>query len=260
MKPPLFDRHAVITGGGRGIGRAIAEKLAALGASLTLIGRDRARLFETVQAIGDAATCDAQVCDVADETQVTRAFAAIAQARHHPSILVNNAGIAKAARFAATDVNFWNEMLATNLTGTYLCTRAALPFLLEAPTATIVNIASTAGLVGYPNVAAYCAAKHGVVGLTRALALELASTRVTVNAVCPGYTDTDMVQSAISNIVAKTGKSDAEARAALASRNPQRRLIAPAEVAATVAWLCLPEARSITGQAISVSGGEVLAG
>lgn len=260
MTLPLFDRHAVVTGGGRGIGRAIAEKLAALGASLTLIGRDRSRLFETVQAIGGGAGCDVQVCDVSDEAQVTRTFAAIAQARHRVSILINNAGVAKAAKLSATDSRLWQEMLATNLTGTYLCTRAALPALLEAPAATIVNIASTAGLVGYPNVAAYCASKHGVIGLTRALALELAATRVTVNAVCPGYTDTEMARSAIANIVAKSGKSESEARSMLATRNPQRRLIAPAEVAATVAWLCLPESRSINGQAISVSGGEVLVG
>jgi NAD(P)-dependent dehydrogenase (short-subunit alcohol dehydrogenase family) len=260
MPQPLIDRHAVITGGGRGIGRAIAEKLAALGASLTLIGRDRAQLFEAVQTIGGASVCDVQVCDVRDEAQVTRAFTAIAESRHRVSILINNAGVAKAAKFSATDPRLWHEMVETNLTGTYLCTRAVLPALLEAPMGTIVNIASTAGLVGYPNIAAYCASKHGVVGLTRALARELASTRVTVNAVCPGYVDTDMAKSAVANIVAKSGKSESEARDMLASRNPQRRLIAPAEVAATVAWLCLPETRSITGQAISVSGGEVLVG
>jgi len=144
-----------------------------------------------------------------------------------------------------------------NLTGTYLCTRAALPALLEAPAGRIVNVASTAGLAGAPYVTAYCASKHGVVGLTRALALELAATRVTVNAVCPGYTETDMVRDAITNIAERTGKSEAEARAALTSRNPQRRLVQPEEVAALVGWLCLPEAQSITGQAWPVAGGEL---
>ncbi len=148
-------------------------------------------------------------------------------------------------------------MLRVNLTGTYHCTQAALPALLEAPCGRVVNVASTAGLVGYPYVTAYCAAKHGVIGLTRALAQELAATRVTVNAVCPGYTDTDMVGDAVANITAKTGRSAEEARASLAARNPQRRLVTPEEVAAAVGWLCLPESAAITGQALSVSGGEV---
>ena len=148
-------------------------------------------------------------------------------------------------------------MIGVNLTGTFYCTRVALRMLAEAKAGRIVNIASTAGLVGYPYVAAYCAAKHGVIGLTRALALELAGTSVTVNAVCPGYTDTDLVGDAVQNIVAKTGKTREEARAALASRNPQKRLIAPDEVASAVAWLCLPASQSITGQAIAVAGGEV---
>jgi anthraniloyl-CoA monooxygenase len=148
-------------------------------------------------------------------------------------------------------------MIATNLTGTFLCTRAALPMLLAAPAGRVVNVASTAGLVGYPYVAAYCAAKHGVVGLTRALALELARTSVTVNAVCPGYTDTGLVDEAIGNIVRSTGRSAAEARAAIVGRNPQARLVTPDEVASAVAWLCLPESRSVTGQAIAVAGGEV---
>ncbi|MEP7183905.1 MAG: SDR family oxidoreductase, partial [Betaproteobacteria bacterium] len=151
----------------------------------------------------------------------------------------------------------WDEMLRVNLTGAYLCTRATLPSLLAAAHGRIVNVASTAGLVGYPYVAAYCAAKHGVVGMTRSLALELAKTNVTVNAVCPGYTETDIVRDAVANIVAKTGKTAADARAALASHNPQGRLVRPEEVAATVAWLCLPESQAVTGQAIAVDGGEV---
>jgi NAD(P)-dependent dehydrogenase (short-subunit alcohol dehydrogenase family) len=147
-------------------------------------------------------------------------------------------------------------MIDVNLGGVYRCTRAALPALLEAPAGRIVNIASTAGLTGYPYVTAYCAAKHGVIGFTRALALELAATRVTVNAVCPGYTDTDLTRDAIANIVARTGKTESDARAALTSRNPQRRLIRPEEVAQVVGWLSLPQSQSITGQALPVDGGE----
>jgi NAD(P)-dependent dehydrogenase (short-subunit alcohol dehydrogenase family) len=254
---PLAGVHAVVTGGGRGIGRAVAERLASLGASLTLLGRDRARLYEAVQALGKATLCDAHTCDVRDERAVNAAFEALARAGHRVGVLVNNAGHASSARFGATDPALWDEMIGVNLTGTYLCTRAALPALLDAPAGRIVNVASTAGLIGYPYVSAYCAAKHGVVGLTRALALELATTRVTVNAVCPGYTETDLTRHAIANIVERTGKSEADARAALTARNPQRRLVQPEEVAAAVGWLCLPEAQSITGQAWPVAGGEV---
>ena len=249
---PLAGVHAVVTGG-----RAIAERLASLGATLTLLGRDRARLDEAVQALGVATPCDAQVCDVRDERSVAEAFEAIARAGRSPGVLVNNAGRAASARFAATDAALWDDMIAVNLRGAYLCTRAALPALLDARAGRIVNVASTAGLVGYAYVTAYTAAKHGVVGLTRALALELAATRVTVNAVCPGYTETELVRGAIANIVERTGKPEAEARAALTARNPQKRMIQPEEVAAVVGWLCLPEAQSITGQALPVAGGEV---
>jgi NAD(P)-dependent dehydrogenase (short-subunit alcohol dehydrogenase family) len=148
-------------------------------------------------------------------------------------------------------------MIGVNLTGVYHCSRAALPALLAARAGRIVNVASTAGLVGFRYAAAYCAAKHGVIGLTRALALELADTRVTVNAVCPGYTDTELLRDAVDNIVTRTGRSEAEARAALAARNPQRRLIDPREVAQAVGWLCLPSSRSITGIALPIAGGEV---
>jgi NAD(P)-dependent dehydrogenase (short-subunit alcohol dehydrogenase family) len=171
-------------------------------------------------------------------------------------VLVNNAGVARGAKFAETSPELWDAVLRVDLGGVFHCTRAALPGLLEAAFGRVVNIASTAGLIGYPYVAAYCAAKHGVVGLTRSLALELAGTRVTVNAVCPGYMETDLVRSAITNIVERTGKGEAEARAALTARNPQRRLIQPDEVAQVVGWLCLPRAQSINGAALPVAGGE----
>jgi NAD(P)-dependent dehydrogenase (short-subunit alcohol dehydrogenase family) len=149
-------------------------------------------------------------------------------------------------------------MLAINLTGTYLCTQQALPAMIQQDFGRVVNVASTAGLKGYPYVTAYCAAKHGVIGLTRALALETARTNVTVNAVCPGYTDTDIVRDAVRNITAKTGRSEAQALEAIAAANPQQRLVKPDEVANAVLWLCLPGAEAVTGQAISVSGGEVM--
>src|SRR5262249_36184146 len=157
-----------------------------------------------------------------------------------------------------TDVALWRRMNAVNLDGTFHCTQAALPDMLAARWGRVVNVASTAGLTGYGYVTAYCASKHAVVGLTRALAVEVAAPGITVNAVCPGYTDTDMVKEAIAHIVAKTGRTADQALRELTSRNPQKRLIKPEEVATTVAWLCLPGSESITGQAIAISGGEVM--
>ncbi|MEO8848033.1 MAG: SDR family NAD(P)-dependent oxidoreductase [Casimicrobiaceae bacterium] len=256
---PLTGCHAVVTGGSRGIGFAIASRLAAMGASLTLIGRDRERLFAAIAEL-PGANCDAQVCDVSDEAQVVRSFAAIGRLNRQLSILVNNAGIATSARFARTDRALWDAMLGVNLTGAFLCTQAAMAALSAAPWARVVNIASTAGLTGYPNLCAYSAAKHGLIGLTRSLASEYATSRITFNAVCPGYTDTDHVRDAMTSMMARTGKSESEARATLAARNPQRRLVTPDEVASAVAWLCMPESQSITGQAIAVAGGEVNTG
>jgi NAD(P)-dependent dehydrogenase (short-subunit alcohol dehydrogenase family) len=256
---PLAGLHAVVTGGSRGIGFAVAKALAGMGASLTLLGRDRERLYSAISEL-PGTTCDTQVCDVGDEGAVARAFAAVARNRRPLAVLVNNAGASRSAKFARTDRVLWEDMLRVNLTGAYLCTQAAMPLLLAAPWARVVNVASTAGLVGYANVTAYCAAKHGLIGLTRALAQELAPSRVTVNAVCPGYTDTALARDAVSSIVMRTGRSEQEARGALAVRNPQGRLVTPAEVAASVAWLCTPAAQAITGQAIVVAGGEVMAG
>jgi NAD(P)-dependent dehydrogenase (short-subunit alcohol dehydrogenase family) len=173
-------------------------------------------------------------------------------------ILVNNAGQAASAPFGRTDAALWQRMLDVNLTGAYHCIQATLPGMLDLGWGRIVNVASTAGLTGYRYVAAYCAAKHGLVGLTRALALEVAAQGVTVNAVCPGYTETDIVLAAVANIVRKTGRSEDQARAALAAANPQGRLVQPDEVAHAVAWLCMPGASAMNGQAVAVAGGEVM--
>jgi len=200
------------------------------------------------------------VADVGAREDVARTFATLARDAGRIDILVNNAGIAASAALGDTDATLWESMLRVNLSGPMHCIQAAYPSLLEAPHGRIVNIASTAGLIGYADVSAYCASKHGLVGLTRALARELARTSITVNAVCPGYTDTEIVHEAVDAVAARSGKTRDDARALLAHRNPQRRLVAPGEVAATVAWLCLPEAQAITGQAIAVAGGEVMTG
>jgi NAD(P)-dependent dehydrogenase (short-subunit alcohol dehydrogenase family) len=255
MTPALDGRHAVVTGGGRGIGAAIATALAAAGARVTLMGRNEAQLKEKVETlpVGQAVRCD-----VTEEAAVAAAFAEATRAFGPVAILVNNAGAAESAPFVRTSLELFRRMLDVNLIGTFLCSRAALPDMLEASFGRIVNVASIAGLKGAAYVSAYCAAKHGVIGLTRALALETATKGITVNAVCPSYTDTDMARAAIANIARKTGRSAAAAEAALVEKNPQGRLIRPEEVAATVLWLCAPGAEAITGQAIAVAGGEVM--
>jgi NAD(P)-dependent dehydrogenase (short-subunit alcohol dehydrogenase family) len=254
MTPALAGRHAVVTGGGRGIGAAIADALAGAGATVTLMGRSEAALHDKASALPMAR---AIVCDVTDEAGVAAAFSEAARAFGPATILINNAGAAASAPFVRTSLELFKSMLEVNLIGTFLCSRAALPAMLEAGFGRIVNVASVAGLKGAPYVAAYCAAKHGVIGLTRALALETATKGITVNAVCPSYTDTDMTRRAIANIVNKTRRSAAAAEAELVGKNPQGRLIRPEEVAATVLWLCAPGAEAITGQAIAIAGGDV---
>jgi 3-hydroxybutyrate dehydrogenase len=252
----LRGRHAVVTGGGRGIGATIARALVEQGAAVTLMGRNAATLEDEAARLRPLGKVHCQAVDIADAESTTAAFAAAAQALGPVTLLINNAGQAVSAPIGKTDLALWNRMLAVNLTGSYLAIHAVLPGMLEQGWGRIVNIASTAALKGYPYVSAYCAAKHGVLGLTRALALELAKKPVTVNAVCPGYTETDIVRDSIANIRAKTGRSEAEALAELVKHNPQGRLVQPAEVANAVLWLCLPGSESITGQAISVAGGE----
>ncbi len=253
----LQGRHALVTGAARGIGAEIARTLAAEGARLTLLGRRR----EALQALADELPGSGHavvVADVADAASVAAAFDA-ARAVHGPlGILVNNAGQAESAPFLKTSAEMWQRMLAVNLTGSFLCAQAALPDMLQAGWGRIVNIASTAAQKGYPYVSAYVAAKHGVLGLTRSLALEVAKKGITVNAVCPGYTDTDILRESVANVVAKTGRSQQEALAEFVAGNPQQRVVQPAEVADAVRWLCGAGAASITGQAISVSGGEVM--
>jgi NAD(P)-dependent dehydrogenase (short-subunit alcohol dehydrogenase family) len=258
----LTGRHAVVTGGGRGIGAAIAEELARLGASLTLMGRDAARLEAHARELAarHGVETSTVVCDVADEASVAAAFAAARERSGEVHVLVNNAGQSEGVAFGETTREVWDRMLAVNLTGTFLCTQQVLPAMLEARSGRIVNVASTAGLRGYSRTAAYTAAKHGVMGLTRALALETAKRGITVNAVCPGYTDTDMAQSAVDTLVRARGIAEDEARAMIARPIPRGTLILPEEVANAVGWLCSPGASAVTGQAIVVAGGEVMAG
>lgn len=248
----LEGRHALVTGGGSGIGAAVAAALTARGAVVTVLGRTESRLAETVAA-GKAGAYA-----VADVTQPKQLEAAIARLASPVDILVNNAGAAESAPFARTDRALWDRMIGLNLGAVYETTRLVLPGMAERGWGRVISIASIAGLTGFPYVAAYCAAKHGVIGLTRALAREFATKGVTVNAVCPGYTDTDLVQGAVARIEGKTGRSPDEIRAELIRGNPQGRLIRPEEVAAAVAWLAGPEAASVNGIALPVAGGEVM--
>ena len=255
---PFAGRHALVTGAGRGIGAAIALRLAAGGARLTLLGRNQQALANFAATLPAGSEGQAIACDVADSAAVAAAFAQARTGLGPVHILVNNAGQAESAPLARTDDALWQRMLAVNLTGTFLCSRAAVPDMLAARWGRIVNVASTAGQRGYAYVSAYVAAKHGVVGLTRALALELATKGITVNAVCPGYTETDLLRQSVANVVAKTGRSADDAQAEFARLNPQGRLVQPEEVADTVAWLCGAGAAAINGHSVSVSGGEVM--
>jgi NAD(P)-dependent dehydrogenase (short-subunit alcohol dehydrogenase family) len=251
-------RHAVVTGASRGIGAAIAAALAAEGARVSLLGRDEAKLSRVSAELGGVSHAVPVKVDVADADSVRDAFAA---ARGHfgpVHILINNAGMAASAKFTETDPTTWNKILAVNLTGTYLCAREAIPDMLKLGFGRIVNIASIAGLRGAAYISAYATSKHAVIGLTRSLALEFATKNITVNAVCPGYTDTDIVREAVATIRAKTGRTEKEALDALVATNPQRRLIAPQEVADTALWLCKPGTESVTGQSIVIAGGEVM--
>ncbi|MGF1473990.1 MAG: SDR family NAD(P)-dependent oxidoreductase [Geminicoccaceae bacterium] len=250
----LIGRHALVTGAGSGIGAAIARSLAAAGTRLTLVGR-RSEPLKTVSDETGGATVL-----TADLTREAEVQAMAAELREPVQILIVNAGAAESCSFSKIALEQWRKMIDANLTSAFLTSRALLPAMVEEPSARIVFVASTAGLRGYPYVAAYAAAKHGLIGLMRCLALETAGTGVTVNAVCPGFTETPLLERSVDQIVAKTGRSREDAVRQLTRTNPQGRLVRPEEVADSVLWLCGQGASAVTGQAISISGGEVQTG
>lgn len=255
----LANRLALITGGGRGIGRAIAHEFAREGAQLVLAARTRKQVEQVSAEIGGMTKPLALVCDVSDLGSVEKMFAdTLAAFGQGPDILVNNAGIAESAPLLKTDNELWNRILSINLSGSFYCLRAALPAMLERGWGRIINIASIAGKTGAPYIAAYSASKHGVLGLTRAAALEYAAKGITVNAICPGYVDTEMTARGVENITAKTGRPAEEALAAIKRMSPQNRLVTSEEVAALALLLASEEGRAINGQAINVDGGSVL--
>lgn len=252
----LNGKTALITGGGRGIGREIALTFARQGARIAVAARTAEQVEQVAGEIGNNAI--ALVCDVADSESVTRMFGDMRERLGNADILVNNAGIAESATFVNTTDELWHRHLSINLSGTFYCTRAALPAMLKKGWGRVINVASIAAKTGAPYVAAYTASKHGVLGLTRTVALEVATTGITVNAICPGYVETEMVSRGIDQITKKTGRTAEEALNALKKMSPQNRLVTPEEVAAVALLLASEEGRGINGQGINVDGGTVL--
>lgn len=251
----LTGEHALVTGANRGIGAAIAAALSAAGADVTLLVRDRAAGAAMAERLPGRSRV--VVASVTDAKAVRAAIDEASDAFGPVTLCINNAGAAESAPFTRSDAALWQRMFEVNVMGAVHVTQAVLPAMLKAKHGRVIMIASTAGLIGYPYVSAYVAAKHAVVGLVRALARETATRGVTVNAVCPGFTDTDLVAESVSRIVATTGRTPDDARAALTASNPQGRLVRPEEVADAVLWLCGRGASAVTGQAIAVAGGEV---
>ena len=257
---PLKGQHALITGGSRGIGAAISNALAALGANVSLLARDNKTLKKQSDYLATEFGTNVfyTSTDITNEKEIESSFAKSVNANGPIDILVNNAGIGKSMPFHKMDLEFWKTTLDLNLTGTFLCTKQVYDTMRERAYGRIINISSTVGLRGYPYIAAYTASKHAVIGLTRTLALEAVKKGITVNAICPGYTETDLVSEAIDSIAKTSGRDKENVKTEIENMSPMGRLVTPEEVAESAAWLCLPSSASITGQAIVIAGGSVM--
>lgn len=249
-----MSRIALVTGGGKGLGAAIARRLASGGARVAVLGRDAEALARVASEIGGLAL----QADVTDAAETSRALARLREELGTPQILVQNAGIATGASLSGTDDALWERTMAVNVTAPFRIARALLPEMTKSGWGRVVHVASNAGLTGYAYTAAYCASKHALVGFTRALAVEVARSGVTVNAVCPGFLDTEMTDRTVANIALRTRRTTEQARAALEELSPQRRIFGVDEIAHVVAMLCAEDARGVNGQAIAIDGAQTM--